>query len=70
MKKRLTATEEFEVMKLVLDKFLWIGLVVMVYGLYVSITGAVQDGLLFVISGIILLILFIIILVKEYEIIS
>ena len=70
MKKRLTATEEFEVMKLVLDKFLWIGLVVMVYGLYVSITGAVQDGLLFVISGIILLILFIVILVKEYEIIS
>ena len=70
MKKRLTATEEFEVMKLVLDKFLWIGLVVMVYGLYVSITGTVQDGLLFVISGIILLILFIVILVKEYEIIS
>ncbi|MFH1591287.1 MAG: hypothetical protein ABIC95_05165 [archaeon] len=74
MKKRLTQTEEFEIMKLVLDKFLWLGFAIMAYGLYVIVSGQVTDfilkGLSFMIAGSIILILFMMLLIKEYEIIK
>lgn len=75
MKKRLTQTEEFEVMRLVLDKFLWLGFGVMAYGLYIMITGAtavagaVTRGITFLVIGAIVLVLFMVLIVKEYEII-
>ncbi len=72
MKKRLTQSEEFEVLKLVLDKFLWMGVAIMGYGFYVLITGqteALIKGLSFMFGGAIILIIFMFLLIKEYEIV-
>jgi hypothetical protein len=72
MKKRLTASEEFEIMKLVLDKFLWLGFVIMGFGMYIMIadTGdSIAKGLSVMLSGAVVLVLFLILIVKEYEII-
>ena len=70
MKKRLSAGEDFEIMKLVMDKFLWLGFGIMAYGLYYMFMGAsVAIGFTWLIVGSIVLILFMIIIVKEYEII-
>ena len=72
MKKRLTQSEEFDIMKLVLDKFLWLGFGIMAYGFWMMIatTQAIAKGLSITIAGAIILILFLIIIVKEYEIIK
>ncbi|MBN1157543.1 hypothetical protein JXA85_08035 [Candidatus Woesearchaeota archaeon] len=74
MKKRLTQAEEFEIMKLVLDKFLWLGIAIMGIGVYIMVAGKMADpvvrGLGFIIAGAIVLILFMMLLVKEYEIIK
>ena len=70
MKKRLTQSEEFEIMKLVLDKFLWVGTVIMLYGLYLLFTATtLTTGILWMIIGVIVLVLFMILVVKEYEIV-
>lgn len=72
MKKRLTQSEEFEIMKLVLDKFLWLGFGVMAFGFYnVAVYGLERfiQGIGFMVSGCFLLGLAVIILVKEYEVI-
>jgi len=69
MKKRLSEQQEFEIMKLVLDKFLWIGFIIMAFGAYQMATSNFANGLMWFVSGIIFLILFIISIVKEYEII-
>ena len=66
-KRRLTSAEEFEIMKLVLDKFLWIGTIVMLWGLYVAFSGSVNDGAYYMIAGAVVLILFAIFIVKEFE---
>lgn len=68
-KKRLSADQEFQIMTLVLDKFLWIGFAVMLIGVYRMFAETVTDGIYWVIAGAILLVLFIILIVKEYEII-
>ena len=72
MKKRMTAEQEFQIMKLVLDKFLWVGIIIMLIGVYhlysVGLEG-LKMGITMIVIGAIILILFIIILVKEYEII-
>ena len=69
MKKRLTDEQEFQIMKLVLDKFLWIGTIIMMFGLWVMFTGELLNGVAFMSIGAIVLILFLIIVVKEYEIV-
>jgi len=75
MKKRLTQNEEFEIMKLVLDKFLWVGTLIMLYGFYVLIKPyelggkPLFDGILYVLAGAVVLVLFMILIVKEYEVI-
>ncbi|RLE39307.1 hypothetical protein DRJ17_01140 [Candidatus Woesearchaeota archaeon] len=70
-KKRLTRQEEFDIMKLVLDKFLWLGFGVMVYGLYNILTkGRVFEGFAYIVAGAIVLIIFMILIVREYEIIK
>ena len=44
-KKRLSEAQEFEVMKLVLDKFLWLGFIVMGWGMYLSLTAeSIMEG--------------------------
>ena len=70
MKKRLTPTEEFDIMKMVLDKFLWLGVAIMAYGLYRIFVGTSMSGFSLIIIGAILLVLFLILLVKEYEVIK
>ena len=73
MKKKLSRQEEFEIMKLVLDKFLWLGFIIMAFGLYVMVSGvplAMTRGLGFMIAGAIVLILFMVLIVKEYEIVK
>ena len=69
IKKRLTQSEEFEIMKLVLDKFLWLGIGIMAWGLYKIMNDTVMSsGLTLIMMGAIILILFLILLVKEFEI--
>ena len=70
-KKRLTLQQEFDIMKLVLDKFLWLGFIVMGWGMYQSLSQAsFLAGIWYMIAGAILLLLFVIIIVKEYEIVA
>jgi len=72
MKKKLTQSEEFEILKLVLDKFLWFGLAIMGYGLYLFVSGATAEefpkaiGALIV--GALILVVFMIILLREYQV--
>jgi len=70
MKKRLTQSEEFEILKLVLDKILWLGLFIMLFGFWRVINQAVQEGILYLIAGAIVYVIFMIILTKEYEIVK
>jgi hypothetical protein len=71
MKKRLNPQQEFDILKLVLDKFLWLGFGIMALGLYTIITQAANmyQGFAFMIVGAIVLILFMMLLIKEYEIV-
>ncbi len=71
MKKRMTEQQEFEIMKLVLDKFLWLGLIIIVFGLYKMVTlQETVEGLYYIIGGSIALLVFLVLIVKEYEIIK
>ena len=70
MKKRLSQQQEFEIMKLVLDKFLWLGFIIMAYGLYNMFADTIYTGLTWLVVGAIILILFMLIIVKEYEIVK
>lgn len=69
-KKQLTNQQEFEIMKLVLDKFLWVGVAIMVLGLYtlVSKSQSTVQGFFYMIGGAIVLLLFMMLLIKEYEV--
>ena len=73
MKKRLTQSEEFDILKLVLDKFLWLGFGIMAYGFFVLVTGqteALMNGISFLLGGAIILMVFIFLLLKEYEVVK
>jgi hypothetical protein len=69
IKRHMTHDEEFQILKLVLDKFLWLGVGLMAFGFYKMIT--LSDDLMFGLSvmgaGAIILLLFIIILIREYN---
>ena len=72
-KKQLTRAEEFDIMKLVLDKFLWLGFAIMAFGLFIMATAANEAllrGLSFMIAGAIVLIIFMVLIVKEYEVVK
>ena len=72
-KKRLSQQQEFEVMKLVLDKFLWLGFAVMAWGMYKLFTigwSALNDAILLFITGAVILVVFMWIIVKEYEVLK
>ena len=71
MKKRMTEQQEFEIMKLVLDKFLWLGFIVMGFGVSKMIAeAAISAGIYYLIIGIAVLLIFLVIIVKEYEVIK
>ena len=67
-KKKLSQQQEFEIMKLVLDKFVWLGVIIMSFGLYSMVKGTVTYGFTWIIIGAIVLILFVALLIKEYEV--
>ena len=69
MKRRLSEQQEFEIMKLVLDKFLWLGFGIMSFGLYQMYAVSIQLGLSWIVAGAIILFIFTWIIVKEYEVI-
>ena len=70
-KRRMTEEQEFEIMKLVLDKFLWLGFMVMGWGMYTAIKDStILPGLWYMAAGAVLLILFMVMIVKEYEILK
>lgn len=70
-KKRMTEEQEFQIMKLVLDKFLWLGFIIMGWGMYQSLSQSnILAGLWYMIAGAIVLLLFVFIIVKEYEILK
>ena len=69
MKRRLSEQQEFEIMKIVLDKFLWLGFGIMAYGLYLMYTTTFPIGFSWMIAGAVILLLFTLIIVKQYEII-
>ena len=70
MKRRLSEQQEFEIMKIVLDKFLWLGFGIMAFGLYTMYKDTIPLGLSWMIAGAIILMLFTWIIVKQYEIIK
>jgi hypothetical protein len=67
LKRRLAGHEEFEIMKLVLDKFLWIGTALMGWGLYRSLAVDFKDGLWYVLAGAVVMLAFAWIIIKEFE---
>ena len=68
MKKRLSQDQEFQVMKLVLDKFLWIGLGVVLFGFYQLVQAQIVEGISWIVTGSFVLVLFIILIIKHFEI--
>lgn len=67
-KKHLSKEEEFDILKLVLDKFLWIGVFIMGFGFYKLLTTAdLWMSLLILASGVIVMLLFTWVLFKEYN---
>lgn len=70
LKRRLSEQQEFEILKLVLDKFLWLGFIVMGWGLYIILnTSSMTPGLWYILSGAAVLVLFVVLMVKEYDVV-
>lgn len=72
IKRHMTHDEEFDILKMVLDKFLWIGVGIMVFGFYklVTLSNELWYGLSVMAAGAIVLLIFIAILVREYNFLS
>jgi hypothetical protein len=67
-KKRMTSDQEFDILKLVLDKYLWLGTAVMAFGLYrLLIDPNLYQGLALILCGTVLLLLFRYLIIREYE---
>lgn len=69
MKKHMSKEQEFEIMKLVLDKFLWIGVIIMGFGFYklITLTTDFWYGFSVLVAGAIVMFLFMWLLLKEYH---
>ena len=70
VKKKLTPQQEFEIMKLVVNKLLWLGFIVALFGLWEWYRRGWAEGLFPLLVGIAILIVFVVILIWEYEIIK
>jgi hypothetical protein len=68
MKRTLTKDQEFDILKIVLDKLMLLGVIIIGYGLYtmVEVRGT-WYGLAIIASGAILILLFMLLLVLEFE---
>jgi hypothetical protein len=68
-KRHMTHDEEFQIMKIVLDKFLWLGVAIMAFGFYkmISLSESFTYGLTVLAAGAIILIIFMVILIREYN---
>jgi len=68
-KRHLTRQEEFDIMKLILDKFLWLGVGIIAYGFYrlINMTTDFALNMVIMLSGAIVLFIFIYVLMKEYN---
>ncbi len=67
VKRRLSSAEEFDVMKLVLDKFLWIGAGLMGWGLYTSIAREFAEGFWYILAGALVMLVFSWVIIREFE---
>ena len=69
MKRHMTHEEEFDMMKMIMDKFLWLGMAIMAFGFYkmISVQGDLGYGLTLLLSGAVVLVIFMAILVREYN---
>lgn len=67
LKRRLSEKEEFEIMALVLDKFLWLGFGIMAFGVYRAIMYSFSAGIWFIVAGAVLLLLFAWFVSREFE---
>lgn len=67
VKRRLSESEEFQVMKLVLDKFLWIGAALMGWGLYKAIVAPFMEGFWFILAGALVMLVFAWVIIREFE---
>lgn len=68
-KKHLTRQEEFDILKLILDKFLWLGVGIMAYGFFLVLNPIQYNiglGLLVMLGGAVLLIIFMNLLMRQY----
>lgn len=68
-KRHLTRQEEFDILKLILDKFLWMGVILMVYGFYLVLNPwgtSMTMGFLVMLGGAVLLIVFMNVLMNQY----
>jgi hypothetical protein len=72
MKRHLTRQEEFDILKLVLDKFLLLSVFLLALGLYniVAASTSLIMGLAIMLGGVVLLIILTVMLVREYEFIK
>lgn len=68
IKRRLTQSEEFEIMKITFDKFLWVGVAIMLFGLYQLFQQTNITPIYIILIGAVILVIFMIIIAKEYEI--
>ncbi|MFA5141645.1 MAG: hypothetical protein WC471_01590 [Candidatus Woesearchaeota archaeon] len=69
MKKYLSMDQEFQILLLVLDKVLWLGFGLLALGLYKILSqNLISEGIFYFVISIVILILFIISLVKEYHV--
>ncbi len=67
-KRHLTKAEEFDIMKLVLDKFLLLGVLIIAMGLFLIVSAAsISYGFIVLATGAFIMIIFAMILVKEYN---
>lgn len=69
MKRHMTREEEFDILKLVLDKFLWLGVIIMGYGFYkiITLNESLSYGFAIMLAGAIILVIFMVLLIKEYN---
>ncbi len=68
-KRTLTRQEEFDILKLVLDKFLWVSVAILLYGMWRIVHDLdFHVGIWVLGAGVVLLLIFMAILVREYEV--
>ena len=55
-------------MEMVFDKFLWIGLGILLFGFWQVVQRDFTNGVSWIVAGAVLLVIFVILILKHYEI--